>query len=183
MTARAILRLARFHAAGAVWIVPVVGALGQSGAAVGPMLLLQLLLVSVSTYVLGVVMNEIVDVEYDRRSAFVSSKPLVSGEVSVTTAKWLCFLVFLISTVSVLVFWGLLPLFFYMLTVGVGAMYNLAGKKLYGADAFMALWASLFCIFGAVVASPSKGLSVEPLVYVLAAMWFFRLMFSNSVSG
>ncbi|MCK4718393.1 MAG: UbiA family prenyltransferase [Thermoplasmata archaeon] len=181
MTVREILKLSRFHAAGAVWIVPLSGALAQGGRAIDPLFLLQLLVISVAAYVFGVVTNEIVDLPFDKKNRSVSTKPLVSGTVPMSTAIGLVLFSGAVGACAVFLFWGLFPLLVYLLCTIMGMMYNFLGKKVCGADVFIALWAASLCFLGALAVSGPY--SITPLAYVLGAMWFFRLMFSNSVSG
>jgi len=182
---REYLKLMRFQAAGAVWIVLVIGALAQTGTKTTWELLFQLFPLGALTYVLAIVMNEYYDVEVDRASKALSTKPLVSGEISMRSALVICWIALILSSIYVVVLWGPIVLLWYLLSSLVGAQYNIHGKKHYGMDFFVSLWAAMYCILGAMIAGPVDTMpwKLEPLVYVMSWMWFFRLVVGNSVEG
>ncbi len=181
--AREYLKLMRIQAAGAVWIVLVVGALAQGGSSLSWNHLGRLFFVALFTYILAIVMNEFFDVEVDKASKDLATKPLVSGTIS----KKAAFLVFmtsgLIAALLVDWYWGLVPLAWFLASAVIGAQYNIHGKKRYWMDLFVALWGAMYCILGAMTVTKDYPWNLEPLVYILSAMWFFRLVVGNSVEG
>ncbi len=181
---REYLKLMRFQATGAVWIVLVVGALAEGGQSVSWLHLLKLFFVAAFTYVLAIVMNEYYDVEFDRASNALSTKPLVAGTVPIRHAVYICWISFLAASFLVWFFWGLIPLVWFLLSVVVGAQYNIWGKKHYWMDLFVAVWAAMYCVLGALTVHPQRmPWALSPLVYIFGAMWFFRLVVGNSVEG
>ncbi|MCD6461838.1 MAG: UbiA family prenyltransferase [Thermoplasmata archaeon] len=181
---REYLKLMRFQATGAVWIVLVVGSLAQAGSSVTWLHALKLFFVAMFTYILAIVMNEYYDIEFDRASASLSTKPLVSGSIHPRRAIQICWISVVLSSLLVYLFWGPYPLLWFLLSVAVGAQYNIHGKKHYWMDVFVAIWAAMYCILGGMTVSPgARPWELNPLVYVMASMWFFRLVVGNSVEG
>ncbi|MDG6221078.1 MAG: UbiA family prenyltransferase [Candidatus Thermoplasmatota archaeon] len=180
---RSLFKLMRFQATGAVWIVLVVGALAQGGRDVSWLHMLKLFLVAAPTYVLAIVMNEYYDVGFDRGNKELSTKPLVSGAVSMRTAAVVFWVAGLMAFFFTYLFWGIFPALVYGVSVMAGSQYNFWGKRHYWMDIWVAIWAAMFCWFGALTMAPDNPQAITPLVYVLSAMWFFRLVVGNSVEG
>lgn len=180
---REYLKLMRIHAAGAVWIVPAVGALAAAGSSVEWLHLAELFPVAVLTYVLAIVMNEYYDVEIDRALDALSTKPLVSGAIKEREAGWVCWIAGFSACALTLLFWGLVPLAWYVASVVVGAQYNIWGKRHYWQDLWFAIWAGMFCTFGAITATGGLPWDVGPLVLAISVMFFFRMVVVNTLSG
>ena len=180
---RNLFKLMRFQATGAVWIVLIVGALAQGGRDVSWMHMVKLFLVAMPTYVLAIVMNEYYDVEFDRHSRSLTTKPLVSGAIGLRTAVLIFWGAGLTALFLTYAFWGLYPALVFMVSCILGAQYNFHGKRHFWMDLWVPVWAAMFCWFGALTMTPNNPYAVKPLVYMLSSMWFFRLIVGNSVEG
>jgi 4-hydroxybenzoate polyprenyltransferase len=177
------LKLMRIQAAGAVWIVLILGALAQGGMAVTWEHIGRLFPVALFTYILAIVMNEFYDVEVDRVSKELATKPLVSGTISKRTAYLIFMISGLIAALLVYWWWALAALVWFLASTVVGAQYNIYGKKKYWMDIFVALWAAMYCMLGAMTVFNTYPWKLESLVYIISVMWFFRLVVGNSVEG
>ena len=175
------LKLCRIQAIGAVAIVPIMGAMSIIRPSWS--LLLELFVVSAFTYVAAITMNEYMDVDVDRMAKPLHEKPLVSGTIPMHHALIISYSSIAIATALTYVFFRsiFLTVFFVFSSV-IGAYYDFFGKKYYCMDFFVSTWAMLFFLYGAM----STGVSITELptiTYIMAIMWFLRLVYSNSVEG
>ncbi|MCK4718695.1 MAG: UbiA family prenyltransferase [Thermoplasmata archaeon] len=180
---REYLKLSRIPAAGSAWLLISIGALAQGGTAVSWHHLLYLFPPAVMTYVLALVMNEYIDVDVDRESKSLATKPLVARTVTMREAVWICWLSGIFALIYIFALWGWAAALWYTVSVGMGAMYNLNSKKHYWVDYFEGVWAAMVCMLGGMTITSSSPWELRPLVYVLSFMWLMRLAIVNSIGG
>lgn len=139
-----------------------------------------LFFVGILMHIFVFVLNEYIDVDVDRLSPDLVEKPLVKGTVSTSAALAVTFAAMIIAYIITLLFffnpWTIIML---SLAFEFGAIYDIYGKRFAGSDFTLALWIFFFCIFGAsVVSSRFTG-----LLYMVAGLGFFQILFNNAVEG
>ncbi len=179
-----IMRLGRVHTAMVTAAVPAAGCLAAGG---GWWAVLFVVLGSMIHHSWGFSMNEIVDLEVDRRNRELQHKPLVSGRMDIRSAiiisrifHFMAGILFLISAYffggnifTVMVFLALASIF--------GWTYNRWGKKVPMMDISIALWMFFLVLAGA--SAGSEGISFPIGVWAIAVIGFLHILFNNSVEG
>jgi 4-hydroxybenzoate polyprenyltransferase len=142
--------------------------------------LLILFIIGILIHIFLFVLNEYIDIKVDEKSQYLQDKPLVSGSISKSNALFLslsaCIFVY---TLTILFFFSVLSLILISLAIFIGAVYDLLGKKIPGADFFVAGTGFFACLFG----SSTVSLQFTNLVYIIALVIFFYLVFNNAVAG
>jgi 4-hydroxybenzoate polyprenyltransferase len=173
-------RLCRIQSAAAFPLPAVFGALAMWPIApLTPLLFVELFIIGILLYIQCMTLNEYSDVEVDRKADALSTKPLVKGTIPRENSLYLSIISALAAFVLGFVFFNPLAALMLILLTLEGALYNIYSKKHFWTDVFVGTWAFLFTIFGAMTIS----LDIQPLVYVIAVLWFIRLLFANSVTG
>lgn len=131
----------------------------------------------------GCIHNDLVDADVDRQAPKLKERPLVKGTISrrqAVGATLLCYLGCLLLA------WSLAPS---VLVVGVLAaaiggalLYNWFSKRLFGADLFFSVSASLLCIYGGLTAVSSGG-TLGGTVWAIAAIVLIDHLFFNALEG
>lgn len=175
-------RLARIHSAVLTGLTPFFGAL-----AVDPNIswftLLLIFIMGLFVHVFGFVLNEYFDLEIDRKSKDLSTKPLVSGKITPGSALAFCWGAVAISylLLFVLIFddFNLWPLIFLTLTFITFYAYDKYGKTILGADLLLAGYVGLLCLAGASIIRwfPNE------LAILVAFLAFFQLFLQNAIAG
>ncbi|MBN1539154.1 MAG: UbiA prenyltransferase family protein, partial [Candidatus Thermoplasmatota archaeon] len=132
-------------------------------------------------------LNEVIDLEIDRRNPELSHKPLVSGKVSKKVA-WTFSLGALVLSLIFFSFGAFIgegtvlhALAFLFLGTLTGSIYDLYGKRFPLSDIFVAFWMFFLVMAGAGAVS---GWGPYPLgVWALAALAPLHILFNNSVEG
>jgi 4-hydroxybenzoate polyprenyltransferase len=173
------LRLMRIHAAASASLLVLLGALtmGQRNL----MSLVVLFVIGVLFHIDGFVSNEYADVEVDRQSPDLQSKPLVSGRVSKKQALAVAWSACIAEYILVLVFFPkILPVVVLTGTILAGTLYTFFRARLAVISDFMMAGSfALFVVFGASTVSGS----VSTVPFTIAVLVFFGLVFSNVVEG
>jgi 4-hydroxybenzoate polyprenyltransferase len=171
------MKLTRFENIGSAFTA-VYGALSEGGLDLAIFAVLSA--VGALAHVFGFVLNDYVDVEVDRLSHELSERPLVKGTISKRSAL-------AISLASVLTSLALTAVFFpspmvimvLLVSIVLGAAYNIYGKRFYLSDLLLAGATSGFCLFGALAVS--EALSWRS--WIVAALIFLQFFFMNAVEG
>jgi len=126
------------------------------------------------------VLNDYADVEIDKQSRYSSERPLVKGSVSKKTAFIISILCLIIGMGLVFVFFRrLLPITVVTISVVLGTVYNLFGKKFVGGGFFVAGAVAFSCLFGATTVSDDIG----GITWVIVGLFFTLAFFRNAIEG
>jgi 4-hydroxybenzoate polyprenyltransferase len=126
------------------------------------------------------VLNEYIDLDVDRRSPDLFEKPLVKGTVTPEAA-----LAVVIGSMAaaygltLVYFMNIWTLILLSLSFCFGAIYDVLGKRFAGSDFTLALWMFFFCLYGASIVS----LDFTNLLYLVAFLGFFQILFNNAIEG
>ncbi|MDP6155479.1 MAG: UbiA family prenyltransferase [Candidatus Thermoplasmatota archaeon] len=181
-----ILVLSRIQTAALTAIVPVFGywlsaALTEGDVPLtGKWLDLVLLgLIGFLVHVFGFVHNEIMDTKFDSKNPIHNNKPLVKGTIGRGFAGILVIICIILSIAFLHVYFNV-PEATLLLTISIlmGSIYNIIGKKIPAMDVFLALWAFFYFLAGARLAGP-----LEPELYVMGCMGALQIMFNNGIIG
>ncbi|MCK5774373.1 MAG: UbiA prenyltransferase family protein, partial [Thermoplasmata archaeon] len=138
-----LLRLFRIHTGAATAAVPALGFLVTGGSYPG---LLLVALAALCHHAWGFSLNEVMDLEVDKRAKDLSHKPLVSGRIS---SKGGLYLSTSMGIVSFLLLMGAayvegndpgIPLGLLLISTVSGIVYNVFGKKFPLSDIFVGGW-------------------------------------------
>lgn len=142
--------------------------------------LLILLLIGLLAHIFTFVQNDYYDIEIDRKSKYVSDRPLVTGAISKKTALAIVTASFAISialaTVYLYSIYSFVVLLFSFMCMTV---YNRCSKSIYGMEYVLGLGVFSYGIFGALTVS--KNVSILALIVSLAG--FMQWLFSVGISA
>ena len=134
----------------------------------------------------GFIHNDIADIEIDRRSRSPVGRLLVTGAVSRREAWLLCAASYIIAAILHVATIGRIDSFLAMTAAFVfTGIYNVLGKKLFGADLFYGLSAAFGGLFGflAVRDVPQVGLLAAPLTLAFMLSVLANHTFLNAIEG
>jgi len=139
-----------------------------------------LLVIGLLAHIFTFVQNDYYDIEIDRKSKYVSDRPLVTGTISQKTALAIVIASFAISIVLAIVFlfsvYSFVVLLFSFMCITI---YNKYSKSSYGMEYALGLGVFSYGIFGALTVS--KSVSILALVVSLAG--FMQWLFSVGISA
>jgi 4-hydroxybenzoate polyprenyltransferase len=178
---RTYLKLGRIHSAVLTGLAPVCVA-AATGITLSLYHYLELFLIGFLFHTYLFVLNEVQDVEIDKISKDLKSKPLITGSISLRGART----VVISSCVLVLI---LTPVFFLdkaMILIGIslaafllGWVYDYAGKKLPHADYSLGLMFFFVALYGGF----SVTTDFNPFVSTIALLAFTQTLIQNIVAG
>lgn len=171
---REYFKLIRLYGILFIGFTPVFGALCNGQYDVLSLLLL--LMIGLLGHIFVFVQNDYYDQEVDRRSKYVVQRPLISGAISVSQARYLFIGAFFLSLVIACVFFftfrslTVLLLSFLLMT-----LYNLYSKRVAGMEYVLA--AAVFCygIFGALSVSEEVSFFAFLISCVGSLQWIFSV--------
>jgi len=181
-----ILILSRIQTAALTAIVPVFGYWFSTALTGGDVTvqdkwldLVLLGMIGLLVHVFGFVHNEIMDTKFDSKNPIHENKPLVKGTISRGFAGMLVISCIILSVTVMQVYFDV-PEATVLLTISIlmGSVYNIIGKKFPAMDIFLALWAFFYILAGARLAAP-----LEPEIYVIGCIAALQIMFNNGVLG
>jgi 4-hydroxybenzoate polyprenyltransferase len=180
-TARAWLKLTRLQAGAATAITGVFGAIllmPRDGINYGH--LLTVFVIGLLYHFYGFVLNEYADVEIDRFATELSVKPLIAGTIKKDHALFAAISAILVAIcLAIVVFRNNYATMAFLVAVALGAIYDLRGKRFFGADLVLGGSIFAFTLFGALTVS----LTLTPVVYLVAFLFFIQLSFQTGVTG
>lgn len=139
-----------------------------------------LFVIGVNIHIFLFVYNEYRDVEIDKLSPDLQEKPLVKGVISKNEALCVVAASLIIPFVLMIYFYySWLTLLLFILVYFFNAEYDIIGKKLPGADFFIAVGIFLSVLFGASIVTTN----FDRLLIFTGLLGFFQIMFNNSVEG
>lgn len=174
------LRLIRPPSIGSTCIVIIIGYVLMVGPAINLRTVSVLFIIGVLSHIFGFVLNEYIDIRIDEKSRFLQGKPLVSGIVPKNHALFMVIFSFISSCVLVILFFqSLFPLCFLFVSLLMGGIYDVFGKKLFFADIFIGGSSFFACLLGASIVS----IQFINLVYIIAFAILIFMIFCNAVIG
>ena len=172
------LRLTRLQTAAVTAVTPFIGSLvmGQRD-----ILSLSLLfLIGFFYHIYGFVLNEYIDVEVDRQSADLQTKPLVSKMIPQRSALFLTFVAAVCCCLLTVYFFPtVLPIILLLLALLFGGVYNVYGKRIPGSDFILGLSFFFICLMGASTVSAQ----FTTVTYLVCCLYFIHIVFNNAVEG
>jgi 4-hydroxybenzoate polyprenyltransferase len=159
--------------------------------------LILLFIIGIFIHIFLFVYNEVRDLEIDKLSPDLKKKPLVSGAISekeglavvyssliITAVLVILFYfsfwpVLLIILLTILFYFSFWPVLLIILLTIFNALYDIVGKKVPGADLFIAIGIFLAVLFGASVVANE----FERIIIIVGLLAFMQIMFNNSVEG
>jgi 4-hydroxybenzoate polyprenyltransferase len=180
-SARLWLRLTRLQAGAATAITCVFGAiLLMPGNSIDVVHLILLFLIGLLYHFWGFVLNEWADVEIDKYARELTQKPLISGAIrrnhAFYAAWWAIAMAWVLST---LYFGSPLASLAFLMAIFLGAVYDLLGKRFFGADFVLGGSIFFFTLFGAYTVSSH----LTPVVYLAGFLFFIQLAFQTGFTG
>jgi 4-hydroxybenzoate polyprenyltransferase len=180
-TARQWLKLTRMQAGAATAITSVFGAiLLMPENRIDLVHLFILFFIGLLYHFYGFVLNEYADIKVDSYAKELTDKPLIKGTISKENALFGAISAILIAfALSWIIFKSPYASAAFLIAIALGAIYDLFGKRFFGAD--IVLGGSIFfhTIFGALTVS----LNLTPMVYLAAFLFFIQLTFQTGVTG
>ncbi len=167
-------------------VTAIIGALTVKGFNLALTDLILLFFIGVLINIGGQIHNDIMDVEIDKKSKELKKRPLVSGTVSMKTAKTIIF----VCLIAVIILLALFIPNIYAISIlfigfGFGTLYNIYSKKLPGADLFLSVCMSLIILFGAIsVTENFQGFQdIGILTCIIAIITFIHVFLMDALGG
>ncbi len=175
------LKLARLQAGAATAITCVFGAILMMPAGeIDYLHLLLLFIIGLLYHFYGFVLNEYSDIEVDRYAKELSDKPLVKGTIGKQSALAAAIVAIISAVILAVIFFGnLYAILALLIAIFFGAIYDLFGKRFFGADIVLGASILFFTLFGAYSVS-SK---ITSAVILVAFLFFIQLSFQTGVTG
>ena len=181
-----IFKLCRLPSSIGASITPAIGALSVKGYLLNISHFFPLLLLGVFFNILGVVLNDFIDIHFDEFSKEFKDRPLVKKTVS-RKAVFLIIIIGLviIFSISIFFFWNLLAILILIISLDLGVLYNIFSKKLIGSDIFLASSMAFFCLFGALAVSDNiHSLNeINHLTWIVVVIIFIYVFIMNILEG
>jgi 4-hydroxybenzoate polyprenyltransferase len=180
-TIRKWLKLARLQAGCATAITCVFGALLlMPSDDIDTIHLLLLFVIGLLFHFYGFVLNEYSDIEVDRFAKELSDKPLIKGTIKRKQALYAAIIVVVIIVVlAIFLFWNLYAIGALLMAIALGAIYDVYGKKFFGADFVLGMSIFFFTIFGALTVSTN----LTSVVLLVAFLFFIQLTYQTGITG
>lgn len=177
------LQLGRLEFAGFLFSVIVSGYLALNASTANVSDVFWLLAIAVLTNLWGFIDNDVCDVEIDRQADELSGRPLVSGDITVGSARVVT-RVFIALTFAVVALKGVNSLAFSVLGASVllAYAYNRLSKRLPGSDILFAASTALLCLLGPVSATSGSaaGTQFGGMVWTVVAVQFIDHVIFNA---
>ena len=180
-TIKNYLKLIRIHSAVLSGVAPVCIA-ASTGVNITIFHYIELFVIGLLVHIYFFVLNEIKDIEFDKKSKDLSEKPLVGGSINIKQAYYLV----ISSVILVLIFTFI---FFYdrlyiLLIVSLasflfGGLYDIYGKKFPHADYLTALTVFFMALYGGFSVTTNLGL----LTYIIALLALVQMLINNIIAG
>lgn len=172
------LRLLRFQTSATTASAPIIGGLIAGQREIIPLFVL--LVIGILYHVYGFVLNELIDIEVDKKSSDLHKKPLVSGNIPQGHAKFIFIFSCIAACVLTIIFFPtILPIVFLLLAILLGGIYDVFGKQLIGSDFVLGAGFFFICLSG--VSTITSNFST--ITYLVCLIYFFHIVFNNAVEG
>ncbi|MCX6664647.1 MAG: UbiA family prenyltransferase [Euryarchaeota archaeon] len=141
---------------------------------------LVLFVIGIFFNILGFVLNDIVDLDLDKRSIELSERPLVKGTVTKFEAKMTSLMCYIfIFGLGLFFFRDILPISILVLSVVFGSLYDVWGKRFLGSDFVLSGSIAFFCLFGALTVSHE----ISAFTIIIVIIIFYHVLFFNIIEG
>ena len=181
-----LFKLCRLPSSIGASITPVIGALTVKGYLLNISHFFWLLLLGVFFNILGVVLNDFIDIQFDEFSKEIKDRPLVKKTM---TPKAVFFIIIIglviIFSISIIFFWSLLAILILIISLDFGVLYNIFSKKLIGSDIFLASSMAFFFLFGALAVSDNINnvYEIGNLTWIVFMIIFIYIFIMNVLEG
>jgi 4-hydroxybenzoate polyprenyltransferase len=172
------LQLFRIQTAAATASAPLIGALimGQHNI----FSLIIICMIGLLYHIYGFVLNEYMDSEIDKKSAYFSHKPLVAGTICKRNALSIVIGTGVSSCIIIIIFFPTpLPVLLLICALLFGGIYDIFGKKFPGSDFILGISFFFICLTGAGTVS----YRFNTLTLVMCSIYFVHIVFNNAVEG
>ena len=142
-----------------------------------------LFIIGCFSHIFGFVINDIIDIKLDKLSTELTTRPLVSGIISIKKAFYFAILCMIISFIFSIFFFNnlnsyLITISFLILAYIFAIIYNIISKKYPGMDIFVAGAVFLLVLFGASTIGIPTFLS-----WIVAFIGGLQVLFMNLING
>ena len=132
----------------------------------------------ICTHIWGFALNDVIDTKIDEKTEELKERPMVSGEISPKHA-WFSIIFFIFLTFAVSWYLGKTEtLLFIIISSAFGLIYDFLGKKIYGSDYFISLWAFFLYLAGYSVAGKIDNTAIYSGLII-----FFNILVFNTVGN
>lgn len=139
-----------------------------------------LVIIGMLAHIFTFVQNDYYDTEIDRKSKYVSNRPLVTQGISKKTAIAIFFSSFILSLILNIAFLFTAYSFFaLLLSFLCMTLYNKYSKRLFGMEYILSIGVFLYGIFGALTVTNS----ISNLAIIISAVGFMNWLFSVGISA
>ncbi len=181
---REYLKLARSYNAVLTGISPVMGAISMQQFNLIHLFLLFLVGFLGHTY--GFILNDIMDYKIDKTSKVISSRPLVSGTISIKKA-WILAFVSIVGSFIIAFYIGIrIQNFFPILILIISAIfitiYDLVSKKFPFMDIFVILGVFFLILYGA-ISSVGSIYQITKLAWIVCILGSIQTLFMQIIAG
>jgi 4-hydroxybenzoate polyprenyltransferase len=157
---------------------PVFGAITNGEFTISQLIIL--LIIGCLAHIFTFVQNDYYDIEIDRKSKYVSNRPLVTGSISQKTTIVIFASSFILSLLLAIVFFFTFYSFIVLLISFLCiTFYNKYSKKFFGMEYILGIGVFTYGIFGAVTVSSN----ISSLAIIVSALGFMQWLFSVGISA
>lgn len=140
-----------------------------------------LLIIGLLAHIFTFVQNDIFDIEVDKKSSYVTERPLVSGVISKRVATTIVLFSFIIPIIIAIIFlFSILSFFILIISFLLVTIYNKFSKKIFGMEYVLAIGIFTFGLFGALTARDNISNLALIISFVAMMQWLFSVgIFAN----
>jgi len=182
-------KLLRLPGLGGLSLAPVFGALSilSLGVKIDYIDILLMFIIGLISAIYSFVSNDIIDIEIDKLSEDTKKRPLVTGTISIKSAKIISILCIIIAFIIAFFFYYRPHISFYLailsmiLAAILGTIYNVYGKKFATSSIVASISESFLVLVGVFLISPDASLSI--FSWVIIVLMFNQTLFMTAVIG
>ena len=172
------LKLIRPYGMLFIGFTPFFGAIANGEFRVVPLTLL--IMIGMLAHIFTFVQNDYYDTEIDKKSKYVSNRPLVTKGISKKIAIATFLFSFIISLIfSIAFLFTFYSFFVLLLSFLCMTLYNKYSKRLFGMEYILSIGVFLYGIYGALTVSNS----ISNLAIIISAIGFMHWLFSVGISA
>ena len=180
-TIKSYIKLIRVHSAVLTGLTPVCVA-ASTGKDLPLFHYVELFIIGLLLHIFLFVLNEVKDVEIDKKSKDLSEKPLLSGSIKIKNARFVVISSALLMLIFTLIFFY--DQIYILLVVGLAALlfaglYDIYGKKIPHADYLIALMLFFIALYGGFSVTTNLGL----FSYIIVLLAFIQILINNIIAG
>ena len=172
------LKLIRPYGMLFIGFTPFFGAIANGEFRILPLTIL--VIIGMLAHIFTFVQNDYYDTEIDRKSKYVSNRPLVTKGISKKTAITIFFSSFILSLILNIAFlFTVYSFFVLLLSFLCMTLYNKYSKRHFGMEYILSIGVFSYGIFGALTVSNS----ISNLAIIISAVGFMHWLFSVGISA